>query len=141
MEENKSAYILAITLIAVIVATLSACSGSAPKEVSSRPAAADRSSAIASATNTATIDLPPKEIVITIENYAFTPADVTVSAGAKLTWINRDAVAHTATENGTKFDSGMLAQGKEYTTTLSTPGSFAYFCKPHPKMKGRITVK
>ena len=48
---------------------------------------------------------------ITIENFAFTPASVTVTAGATVTWTNNDSAPHTATGDGGEFDTGNIAQG------------------------------
>lgn len=37
------------------------------------------------------------EVTITIENFTFNPASVTIAPGTEVTWVNNDEVAHTAT--------------------------------------------
>ena len=39
------------------------------------------------------------EFTITIENFSFNPANVTITPGTEITWVNNDDVAHTATSN------------------------------------------
>jgi copper-containing nitrite reductase len=95
--------------------------------------------------------------VVTIENYAFQPAELTISAGTTVTWVNKDQVGHTVTEgipeaqkpaSQRAFDSSNGAQGKidliqpgqSWSFNFTTPGTYAYYCIPHPYMRGKITV-
>src|SRR5881628_1870068 len=48
----------------------------------------------------------PNQIVI--ENFSFQPATLTVKAGTKVTWVNRDDVPHTATDTDKRFKSRTL---------------------------------
>lgn len=80
-------------------------------------------------------------VEIKIENYSFGSSEITVSAGTKVKWINKDAVAHTVTSNEDKFDSGLFGEDKEFSYVFNTPGNYGYFCIPHPKMKAKIIVK
>jgi plastocyanin len=75
-----------------------------------------------------------------INTWGFTPPDVTISAGQSVTWMNSGALAHTATAVGGQFDTGTVGPGESKTITLSSPGSIAYQCTPHPWMKGTLTV-
>ena len=75
-----------------------------------------------------------------INSWSFTPPDVTINAGQSITWTNSGTIAHTATASGGQFDTGQLAPGQSNTVTLSTAGTFAYNCTPHPWMKGTVTV-
>jgi plastocyanin len=76
-----------------------------------------------------------------INTWQFTPAEVTIAAGQSVTWTNNGTQAHTATaDNGSAFDTGMVAKGDSKTITFDTPGTFTYHCTPHPWMKGTITV-
>lgn len=77
---------------------------------------------------------------VTIQNFSFVPASVTVPAGATITWTNQDAAPHTATSVDNSFDTGTLKQGQSATLTFSKPGTFNYICSIHPFMKGTITV-
>jgi plastocyanin len=80
---------------------------------------------------------------VTIDNFAFQPAELTVSVGTRVTWVNRDDVPHTATDTARqrRFDSGTLDTDGRYTHVFSQPGTYEYFCAVHPHMTGRIIVK
>jgi plastocyanin len=80
---------------------------------------------------------------ITIDNFAFKPRKLTVSVGAKVTWINHDDVPHTATSTKKPrlFDSGTLDTDDKYSRVFTTPGTYEYFCAVHPHMTGQIIVK
>lgn len=76
-----------------------------------------------------------------INTWAFTPADVTISAGQSITWTNTGSQAHSATaDNGSTFDTGLVPPGESKTVTFTTPGTYTYHCTPHPWMKASITV-
>jgi len=80
-----------------------------------------------------------ENVVVHIQNFAFNPSDLTITAGESVTWINDDSVTHDILSNG-NFDSGLLASGKNFTFTFDMPGEFDYICKIHPSMNGKITV-
>jgi plastocyanin len=79
---------------------------------------------------------------VTIRNFAFSPANITVKKGTTVTWTNQDSTAHTVTEtdgqNGPKSD--LLNMGQSYTFTFNTAGTFKYECSVHPQMTGTVTV-
>lgn len=83
----------------------------------------------------------PNVVRIEIEKYTFSPAQITVSAGTKIIWKNKDKVAHTVTSSDKKFDSGLFGQDKEWSYTFDTPGEYSYFCIPHPNMTAKVMVK
>jgi plastocyanin len=78
---------------------------------------------------------------VTIKNFAYSPADLTVSRGTTVEFSNRDTTEHTATAGGGQFDTGSIGQGQTKAITLETPGTFSYVCSFHPFMHGTITVK
>lgn len=78
--------------------------------------------------------------VVNIMSFAFTPSSLSVRAGTRVTFTNRDAVTHTVTANGGLFNSGDLAPGRSFAFTFMGRGSFAYHCRIHPSMTGTITV-
>jgi len=79
---------------------------------------------------------------ITIKSFKFMPASATVKAGTKLTFVNDDNAAHTATSNdGSAFDTGGLPQGKSKAVMLTKPGTYTYYCQFHPFMKATVTVR
>jgi plastocyanin len=94
--------------------------------------------------NTATAGAKPSSApgTVTISNFAFQPATVTVKRGTRVTVTNRDSAAHTATaDDGHSFDTGNLDTGASKTITLTRPGSYAYRCTIHPYMHGKLIVE
>ena len=80
---------------------------------------------------------------ITIDNFRFAPAEVTVPAGAVVRWVNKDDVPHTATAKGGEpaFDSKALDTDEGFSFEFKKPGIYAYYCKVHPHMTGKVIVK
>ena len=79
---------------------------------------------------------------IVIRNFAFQPATLTVAAGSKVTWTNRDEEPHLVVSAGAQFSaSPALDTDDSYSTTLTKPGTYTYFCSIHPHMVGTIVVK
>ena len=79
---------------------------------------------------------------VTIKEYTFKPAKITVPAGTTVDFSNEDSTAHTATstESGV-FESGAIQPGTKGTITLKKAGTFTYYCAFHPFMKGTIVVE
>lgn len=78
---------------------------------------------------------------VSIANFAFDPATVTVNVGDSVTWTNNDSTAHTATAGGGSFDTGTIGAGQTATVTFDTAGTFAYLCSIHPQMAGTVVVQ
>ena len=79
---------------------------------------------------------------VTIKDYTFKPAAITVPVGTTVDFKNEDSTAHTATstESGA-FESGAIQPGKSGSITLKKAGTFTYYCAFHPFMKGTIVVE
>jgi plastocyanin len=78
---------------------------------------------------------------ITIHNFAFSPATISVSPGATVTVTNKDQVTHTLTAVHGQFDTGGIRAGQSRTFRApSTPGSYAYMCSIHQFMTGTLVV-
>jgi plastocyanin len=71
----------------------------------------------------------------------FKPAQLTIPAGTKVTWINHGTKAHTVVGNDKLFDSGLVSVGGQFSYTYTAPGNYPYHCAPHAKMIGMIVVK
>ena len=78
-------------------------------------------------------------IQIKINDLAFSPIEVTVKVGDLVEWTNGDFVDHTATDKGGAWDVAVPA-GKSAQLKVTSPGTFAYYCKVHPGMTGTIHV-
>jgi plastocyanin len=82
---------------------------------------------------------PTKTVLI--QGFKFKPANITIKRGTKVRWINKDGTQHTATaNNGRSFNSGLLRKGERYSHRFKSTGKKPYHCKPHPFMRGSITV-
>ena len=81
-----------------------------------------------------------EEVVVRIENFTFSPAELTVKKGTTVTWENGDDIPHSVVEANTKFRSKALDTGEKFTMTVAEAGEIDYFCGLHPHMKGKIFV-
>jgi len=80
-------------------------------------------------------------LTIKIDNFTFTPPEVTVSAGTSITWVNNDDIPHTVAATNKEFKSKPLDTEEKFSFVFSAPGSYDYFCSLHPHMKARVIVK
>ena len=79
---------------------------------------------------------------VTIDNFSFTPAAVTVKAGTTVTWTNKDDIPHGIGATNNAFSkSKALDTDDSYSFTFTTPGTYQYFCYLHPRMVGSIMVE
>ena len=79
---------------------------------------------------------------VTINNFAFSPSNITVKKGETVTWTNKDTVPHTVIENDSQPgpSSNTLNSGEKYSFTFTAAGTFQYHCSIHPDMKGTVVV-
>lgn len=83
-----------------------------------------------------------RENKIEIKDFNFHPPILTVKAGEKIVWVNRDEEPHTVVSVENQFKkSSALDTGDEFTITADAPGTYTYFCSVHPKMTGTIIVQ
>jgi plastocyanin len=78
---------------------------------------------------------------IAIDNFSFTPREITVAAGTTITWVNHDDVPHTVVSTDKKFRSKALDTDDRFSFTFTDAGTYAYFCSVHPMMTGKVIVK
>ena len=78
---------------------------------------------------------------VTISDFKFTPATVTVNEGDTVTWTNDGPTVHTATAEDGSFDTGILEKGESGSATFTQAGTINYICSPHPYMKGKVVVQ
>jgi plastocyanin len=83
------------------------------------------------------------DATVNIDNFTFSPAQVTVAPGTTVTWTNRDDIPHTVTDAAEKrdFKSAPLDTGERYAHVFSTAGTYHYFCSLHPHMQGTVVVQ
>jgi plastocyanin len=78
---------------------------------------------------------------VTIRDFEFAPASVTIDVGDTVTWSNEGPTPHSATAKDGSFDTGLRGKGKSRSHTFDAAGTFSYICTPHPFMKGTVTVR
>jgi plastocyanin len=79
---------------------------------------------------------------VDIRNFTFAPSTLTVPAGTRVVWTNRDDEPHLITSAGGQFEpSHALDTSDSYAVTFSKPGTYAYYCSIHPMMVGTIIVQ
>jgi len=79
---------------------------------------------------------------VKMEGIEFNPAEVSVSKGDTVTWVNEDSVGHDVTGDSFKSgDPGGLQNGDTFKFTFKKAGTFDYVCTVHPGMDGSVVVK
>jgi plastocyanin len=78
---------------------------------------------------------------ITIDNFTFTPPELTVAVGTTVKWVNHDDIPHNVINKDKAFRSKALDTDDSYTFTFASAGTFEYFCGLHPHMVGKVIVK
>jgi 3',5'-cyclic AMP phosphodiesterase CpdA len=88
---------------------------------------------------------PPGDPVATdkvsIDNFAFTPAIITVKAGTTVTWTNHDDIPHLVVAQDHSYRSKPLDTDDSFSRVFDKPGEYPYFCGLHPKMTGVVRVQ
>jgi amicyanin len=118
------------------VAGLAACAGPSQAVAPGAPSTSMSMSAPTTSAGTA----PVAANTVSIKNFAFVPADVTVKVGTTVTWTNTDQEAHTVTAKNGAFGSPALNNGSTYHYTFTKPGTYDYVCTIHPFMTATVVV-
>ena len=78
---------------------------------------------------------------VTIQNFVFVPATLTVAPGDTVVWTNTDFVEHSATARDSSWDSQAIPANGTWRLVAGTPGRQAYYCVLHPVMQGTLVVR
>ncbi len=84
--------------------------------------------------------LLPAAATVHIKDFAFNPTPLRIHPGDRVTFVNDDDDAHTATATDRSFDSEGLDGHAVWQHVFSKPGTYTYFCQLHPYMKALIIV-
>ncbi len=76
---------------------------------------------------------------VLMEDMRFRPEAISVAPGDTVVWVNKDIFRHTATARDKTFDVD-VAPGKEGRMVVKRSGQFAYFCRFHTGMTGKLAV-
>jgi plastocyanin len=140
-----------LALAAAAALTLAAC-GSDAKTADTTPAASTTITPTSMSTSMSTTTSPSAGTTmatstgtaatgdaVSIGDFAFEPANLSVAVGTTVTWTNDHDQPHTATSAG-NFDTGAIQPGESKTVTFDQAGTFSYICSFHPFMTGTVTV-
>ena len=90
--------------------------------------------------------LPSGTVGVTIQDFTFSPASLTIKAGTSVRWTNNGPSAHTTVSDMGVWTSGVLSPpgsgggvyggggsaGGTFDFTFTQPGTFPYHCAIHP---------
>lgn len=83
----------------------------------------------------------PATVHVTVLDFNFHPASLSVPVGTTVVWTNKDPHQHTVTQsvdNG--WGSQLMDTGDTFSHTFTRPGTYAYDCELHPFMTGTVVV-
>jgi plastocyanin len=128
-----------------LVVLLAGCGGTTTTTPASIPTTAPTTAPTATPTTapTSTPTTAPTSTgnSVSIANFAFSPASLTVKVGTKVSWTNHDTVTHTVTADKGAFNSGPLAPGSTFSFTFTKAGTYSYHCNIHRSMMATIVVQ
>jgi plastocyanin len=78
---------------------------------------------------------------VEVKDFMFMPTTLTVSAGAQVTWVNRDDEPHTVVSDTGLFRSGAMDTNESFSFKFTEPGTYHFTCSIHPRMVGTVIVK
>lgn len=126
---------LAAGVLLVAILALSGCSSTettTPTTPKTTPTTTPRS------TTPSTTPSSGTGSTVSIVDFSFQPATLTVPEHTTVTWTNNGAVVHDVVFN--TFKSPALQPGMTFTHTFDSSGAFTYNCSFHPQMVGTIMV-
>jgi len=82
------------------------------------------------------------EPAVQIVNFQFNPPALTVKAGTKVTWTNKDSATHSIKDTSQLATpvSPDLGMDSTFSITYGQPGSYSYICGIHQYMSGSVQV-
>ena len=143
---------LAAALVAALAGLTSEASGQEPagSEVTvapatpapAVPAAASPGPAAAPAPTTVSVSRASSSATrsVSIIDFEFQPADLTIKTGDTVTWVNNGTADEGHNVVGGELESPTLHTGESYSHTFQTAATIDYICTIHPDMKGTILV-
>jgi len=83
----------------------------------------------------------PRVHTVKIQNFVFTPAELTVARGDTVVWSNTDFVPHSTTARNAAWDSKAIEANGAWRFATGDAGRYDYYCVLHLSMKGTIVVR
>jgi plastocyanin len=78
---------------------------------------------------------------VSIANFAFTPAEITIAPGESVTWTNDDGAPHGLEYQDGAAGTDLLLPGASFSRRFDRSGTYDYNCSIHPYMTGRVIVR
>jgi plastocyanin len=69
-----------------------------------------------------------------------TPVKIDAVAGEEVTWTNDSVRNHTVTADDGSYDSGTLGPNGHFMRAFDTAGSYGFYCRLHPYIRGEVDV-
>jgi plastocyanin len=141
-QKNKwTTIFLILTTLVLILASCSPMNNSPDGETQDMPPTEEKM------TNTPAEedDMEMDEAEVIMQSNTYQPAEMTVSVGTTVTWVNEDSFDHTITAGTRGEPSGLfdatVAAGGNFSYTFEEAGTYDYYCTIHPGMNGTIIVE
>ncbi|WP_280402594.1 cupredoxin domain-containing protein [Nocardia carnea] len=134
MPRPHRAALAAVGGLTLVAALLTGCG-------SDEPAGSAGSATEASGTHSQRA--PEATVTVFVEEDAFSPADITITAGDTVSWHFDGDLPHGVQGIGDKamgLNSPLFEVG-DWSYTFTAPGEYRYLCPIHPDMRGTITVE
>jgi plastocyanin len=81
------------------------------------------------------------DVAVDFRDFDYIPRDLTIDAGATVTWTSYDGTPHTSTAKDGTWDTGRLNKNQSGGLTFDDPGTYSYYCTYHTYMKATLTVR
>lgn len=78
---------------------------------------------------------------VSIENFAFVPAQLVIHAGDTVIWTNNDGAPHGIAFGDGAAGQDLLLPGQSFSHVFAKAGVYDYACSVHPYMTARVTVQ
>ena len=83
-----------------------------------------------------------KAVMVSIADFSYEPAQISVAPGAEITFDNEDEAKHTATAEDESFDTDSIEGGASGTIRApDQPGTYEFVCTFHANMNGTLVVE
>jgi plastocyanin len=87
-------------------------------------------------------DPVPDGAQVSIVDFEFQPAEITINAGDIVTWTDSGQAPHTATlDDGPTCDDERMSPGGQHSVQFNASGEYRYHCEIHRTMHAKVIVQ
>jgi len=84
-------------------------------------------------------------VKVEVSDSGYSPAEITIKVGDTVSWVNTGYNSHTITTTE-KYLEGksvdlIVGANQIVTKTFDKAGTYEYYCKVHPNIKGKVIVE